>query len=57
MRNLNEIFREDVTYDIIKNHRGFTLSSEDIFLEKPRRWGQIDLPPPSTAVLRLTPIP
>ena len=51
MRNLNEIFRKDVTYNI-KSHKKqcFTLSSEDTFLEKPQAGGQID---PSPAVLKL----
>ena len=40
-RTLNEIFRKDVTYDNIKSHKkqGFTLSSEDTFLEKPQGGG------------------
>ena len=46
MRNFNEIFRKDVTYDNIKSHKkpGFHLSVEDTFFEKPQRGGQIDLP-------------
>ena len=37
IRNFNEIFKEDVTYDNIKSHKnhGFTLSLEDAFLENP----------------------
>ena len=33
MRNFNEIFRKDMTYDNIKSHKkqGFTLSIEDAF--------------------------
>ena len=40
-RTLNEIFRKDVTYDNVKSHKkqGFTLSSEDTFLEKPQGGG------------------
>ena len=36
LRNFNEIFRKDVTYNNIKSHKneGFTLSLEDTFLEK-----------------------
>ena len=39
MRNFNEIFRKDVTYDNTKSHKsqGFTLSLEDTFFEKPQR--------------------
>ena len=47
MRNFNEIFRKDVTYDNIKSHKknqGFTLSLEDTFLEK-QQGGQIDPQP------------
>ena len=38
MRNVNEIFRKDSSYDNIKGHKkqGFTLCSEDTFLEKPQ---------------------
>ena len=45
MRNLNKIFTEDVTYDNLKSHKkaGFTLSSEDTFLEKPQPFWN---PPP-----------
>ena len=41
LSNFNKIFRKDVTYDNIKSHKkqGFTLSLEDIFLEKPQREG------------------
>ena len=36
MRNFNEIFRENVSYDNIKNHKKqvFTLSLEDAFFGK-----------------------
>ena len=37
MRNSNEIFRENMTYNI-ESHKiqGFTLSLENVFLEKPQ---------------------
>ena len=37
LRNFNDIFRKDVTYDNIKikKKQGLILSLEDIFLEKP----------------------
>ena len=55
MRNLNKIFTEDVTYDNLKSHKkaGFTLSSEDTFLEKPQPFWNPPPPPPSLAVLGL----
>ena len=37
LKNFNEIFKKDVTYDNIKSPKkkqGFTLSLEDAFLEK-----------------------
>ena len=39
MRNFNEIFRKDVTYEILKitKNQGFTLSLENTFLKKPQR--------------------
>ena len=51
LRNFNEIFRKDVTYDNIKSHRKTwaspSLSLKNTFLEKPPgvESGQIDLPP------------
>ena len=38
LRNFNEIFRKDVTYDNIKGHKKqvFTLPLEDTFFEKPQ---------------------
>ena len=38
LRNFNEIFRKDVTYDHIKSNKNqvLTLSLEDMFLEKPQ---------------------
>ena len=48
MRNLNEIFRKNLTYENVKSQKkmqGFTISSEDPFSEKPQG-GQIDLPQP-----------
>ena len=42
LRNFNEIFRKDVTYDNIKSHKkpgGFTLSLEDTYFEKPQGEG------------------
>ena len=50
LKNLNEIFRKDVTYDNIQSHKkqGFTLFSEDIFLEKPQGGVKLTTPrPPS----------
>ena len=46
MRNLNEIFKKDMTYDNIKSHKKseFHLSSEDKFLKKKT---QLTPPPPS----------
>ena len=37
LRNFNGIFRKDVTYDSIKNHKkgGFTSSLGGIFLDSP----------------------
>ena len=45
MRNLNEIFKKDMTYDNIKSHKKseFHLSSEDKFLKKKT---QLTPPPP-----------
>ena len=42
LRNFNEIFRKDVTYDNIKSHKKprFPLSLEDKFFEKPL-WGWV----------------
>ena len=40
MRNFTEIFKKNKTYNNIKSH---TLSLKNTFLEKPQRWGQIDL--------------
>ena len=37
LKNFNEIFRKDVTYDNITKNQGFTLSLEDTFLEKQGR--------------------
>ena len=38
LRNLNEIFRKDVSDDNIESHKkpGFHLSLEDTFFEKPQ---------------------
>ena len=38
LRNFNEIFRKDVTYDDIKSSKNqvLTFSLEDTFLEKPQ---------------------
>ena len=38
LKNFNEIFREDVTYDNIKSHKkqGFILSLRDTVLGKPQ---------------------
>ena len=38
LRNFNEIFRKDVTYDDIKSNKNqvLTFSLEDTFLEKPQ---------------------
>ena len=38
LRNFNEIFRKDVTYDNIKvtKNQGFTISLEDTFFKKPQ---------------------
>ena len=43
LRNFNEIFRKDVTYDDIKSNKNqvLTLSLEDMFLKNHRR-GQVD---------------
>ena len=48
LRNLNEIFWKDVTFDKIKSHKkqGFTISLEDTFFEKSLgREDQIDPQP------------
>ena len=34
LRNFNDIFRKDVTYDNVTKNQGFTLTLEDTFLEK-----------------------
>ena len=41
LRNFNEIFRKDLTYDNNKSHKkqGFPLSLEDTFFEKPQGVG------------------
>ena len=57
LRNFNEIFRKDVTHDNIKSHKkqGYTLSLEDEFFKISQGCGdQINPPPPSSVVLRLT---
>ena len=41
MRNFTEIFKKNKTYIILK----VTPSLKNTFLEKPQRWGQIDLYP------------
>ena len=45
MMNFNEIFRENVTYDNIKN-QGFTLSLQKTISEKPQGRGQIETSQP-----------
>ena len=44
MKNFNEIFRNDVTYDNIKT-QGPIVSLKNTFFEKPQGSGQIDLIP------------
>ena len=44
MKNFNEIFRNDVTYDNIKTQGPF-VSLKNTFFEKPQESGQIDLIP------------
>ena len=58
MKNFNEKFGKEVTYDNIKSKKKqrFVLSLEDTYFEKPQVGGQIDTttyPPPITAVLGL----
>ena len=45
MRNVNEIFRKDVTYDNIKSHKKSTLSLEDTFFCKSRKGRGVKLTP------------
>ena len=46
MKNFNEIFKNDVTYDNIKSQQK-PWDSEDTFFEKPQgNGGQTDPPPP-----------
>ena len=44
MKNFNEIFRNDMTYDNIKT-QGPIVSLKNTFFEKPQGSGQIDLIP------------
>ena len=56
LRNFNEIFRKDMTYDNTKSHKsqGFTLSLEDTFFKKPQR-GFILIPPVVLGLKNLQP--
>ena len=45
LRNFNEIFRKDVTYDNIKSHKKAGLHPLFTFLEKLQGRGGVKLPP------------